>query len=283
MFSTASLVSLGVGGSGSGSSSSSVVGESTIFIKDSHSSFLFQPKSSSGANSGGGSWTEGSLWDICDSESDRECECVEWETEEDIFHSGDNDLWEGRIALESNDVERTAEKRMPSSATVSSPENPPHSSLLFRSMGVPRPAYLISGHEPRVPEGVVDERFGVDAFLDCFEVNEDTRGDCEANDMERESMGEEGGEGVDGGKSDVDGTGDEGAERQDKSKSKSVKTSKMEVSMELSIELSAGMRIVSSSSSSSFSGTVIATCCAAAMTFDTTSERVKLVKSVLRR
>jgi hypothetical protein len=46
-----------------------------------------------------------------------------------------------------------------------------------------------------------------------------------------EGWGEAGGDGVDGGNSDVEGTGEDGGDRQDKSKLKSVKTSKIEVSM----------------------------------------------------
>ena len=45
--------------------------------------------------------------------------------------------------------------------------------------------------------------------------------------MARESIGDEGGEGVAGGRLDVDGVGDEGGERQDRSRSKSVKPLKM--------------------------------------------------------
>ena len=68
-----------------------------------------------------------------------------------------------------------------------------------------------------------------------------------------EGWGEGGGEGVDGGgSSDVDGVGDEGGDRQDKSKSKSAKTAKMEVSIP---DPEALTRIVALSLSSSPKGT----------------------------
>ena len=139
------------------------------------------------------------------------------------------DIWlhcDGRTA-ESRDVERMAEKSIPSSAT-SSPEKPPHSSLRLRSMGVPRPAYLINGHEPRteVDDPVVAPRCGDDIFFfDFFWGKGDIRG---MNDVERERVGDDGGEGVSGGRTDVDGVGDEGGEeRQDRSRLKSLNPSKI--------------------------------------------------------
>lgn len=133
-------------------------------------------------------------------------------------------------------VDRTLEKRRPSSATPS-PENPPHSNRLFLSIGVPRPAYFINGQEPRTPAGTVAERFAEDNdFFDFFEDLFVGKGPWEVNEMERDRMGEGwregGGDGVgEGGSSDVDGVGDEGGDRQDKSKSKSAKTAKLEVSI----------------------------------------------------
>lgn len=164
------------------------------------------------------------------------------------------DIWlhcDGRTA-ESRDVERTAEKSIPSSAT-SSPENPPHSSLRLRSMGVPRPAYLINGHEPRIVDSdpVVAPRCGDDNFfLDFFWGKGDIRG---MNDVERESIGDDGGDGESGGKMDVDGVGDEGGERQDRSKLKSVNPSKIVPR----IAGSAEKRIVLSSLSSTSACTAI--------------------------
>lgn len=137
---------------------------------------------------------------------------------------------------ESIDVDRTLEKRRPSSATPS-PENPPHSNRLFLSIGVPRPAYFINGQEPRTPAGTVAERFAEDNdFFDFFEDLFVGKGPWEVNETERDRMGEGwregGGDGVgEGGSSDVDGVGDEGGDRQDKSKSKSAKTAKLEVSI----------------------------------------------------
>ena len=85
-----------------------------------------------------------------------------------LSHSGEFDLSDGRLA-ESIDVDRTPEKRWPSSATPS-PENPPHSSRLLLSIGVPRPAYFINGQEPRAPAGAVAERFAEDDdFFDFLE------------------------------------------------------------------------------------------------------------------
>ena len=165
------------------------------------------------------------------------------------------DMWlhcDGRTA-ESRDVERTVlEKSIPSSAT-SSPEKPPHSSLRLRSMGVPRPAYLINGHEPRtvVVDPVVAPSCGDDSFfLDFFWGKGDTRG---MNDAERESIGDDGGDGLSGGRMDVDGVGDEGAERQDKSKLKSLNPSKIVPR----IAGSAEKRIVLSSLSSTSAATTI--------------------------
>ena len=66
-------------------------------------------------------------------------------------------------------------------------------------MGVPRPAYLMSGHDPREPAGTVAESWGDDAFFDFLALNDDAAGvwEADAKDMERERMGEVGGgEGV---------------------------------------------------------------------------------------
>lgn len=63
------------------------------------------------------------------------------------FESEETDRWDGRNA-ESSDVERTVENKKPSSPTSSLP-TPPHSILLFLSMGVPRPTYFIRGQDPR--------------------------------------------------------------------------------------------------------------------------------------
>ena len=138
---------------------------------------------------------------------------------------------------ESIDVDRTLEKRTPSSATPSL-ENPPHSCRLLLSIGVPRPAYFINGQDPRAPARVVADRFAEDNdFFDFFGALFADKGpECEANEMERDRMGEGwgegGGDGVgEGGSSDVDGVGEEGGDRQDKSKSKSAKAAKMEVSI----------------------------------------------------
>ena len=209
----------------------------TVFIIESHSSDLSAPKPSMriGASSGGCSWAEPSPRDVLS-----ELAVREWEDEM-------ADIWlhcEGRIA-ESRDVERAVEKSIPSSAT-SSPEKPPHSSLRLRSMGVPRPAYLINGHEPRavVVDPVVAPRCGDDSFfLDFFWGKGDTR---DMNDVDRESIGDDGGDGVSGGRMDVDGVGDEGAERQERSRLKSPNPSKIVPR----IAGSAAKRIVLSSLSS---------------------------------
>ena len=190
----------------------------TVFIIESHSSNLSAPKPSIriGASSGGCSCAELSPRDMLS-----ELAVREWEDEM-------ADMWlhcDGRIA-ESRDVERTVEKSIPSSAT-SSPEKPPHSSLRLRSMGVPRPAYLINGHEPRivVADPVVAPSCGDDSFfLDFFWGKGDTRF---MKDVERESIGDDGGDGVSGGRMDVDGVGDEGGERQDRSRLKSPNPSKI--------------------------------------------------------
>lgn len=190
----------------------------TVFMIESHSSDLSAPKPSMaiGASSGGCSCGEPSPRDMLS-----ELAVREWEDEK-------ADIWlhcDGRIA-ESSDVERAAEKSIPSSAT-SSPEKPPHSSLRLRSIGVPRPAYLISGHEPRVvvADPVVAPRCGDDSFfLDFFWGKGDTR---DMNDVERERIGDDGGDGVSGGRMDVEEVGEEGAERQDRSRLKSPNPSKI--------------------------------------------------------
>ena len=190
----------------------------TVFMIESHSSVLSAPKPSIriGASSGGCSCGEPSPRDVLS-----ELAVREWEGEK-------ADIWlhcEGRIA-ESRDVERTVEKSIPSSAT-SSLEKPPHSSLRLRSIGVPRPAYLIKGHEPRVvvADPIVAPSCGDDSFfLDFFWGKGDTRG---KNDVERERIGDDGGDGVSGGRMDVEGVGDEGGERQDRSKLKSPNPSKI--------------------------------------------------------
>ena len=212
----------------------------TFFMIESHSSDLSAPKPSMriGASSGGCSCGASSPRDVLS-----ELAVQEWEDEK-------ADIWlhcDGRIA-ESRDVERTAEKSTPSSAT-SSPEKPPHSSLRLRSIGVPRPAYLISGHEPRivVPDPIVaPPRCGDDSFfLDFFWGKGDT---LVMNDVERERIGDDGGDGVSGGRTDVEGVGDEGGEeRQDRSRSKSPNPSKI---LPRSIAGSAEKRIVLSSFSS---------------------------------
>ena len=145
----------------------SVDDANTVFMIESHSSDLSAPKPSMriGASSGGFSCTDPSPRDALS-------ELVVWEYEDekaDIwFHSGEVERCDGRVA-ESRDVERTAEKSIPSSAT-SSAETPPHSSLRLRSMGVPRPAYLINGHEPRivVPVRVAPRCSDDTFFLDFF-------------------------------------------------------------------------------------------------------------------
>jgi hypothetical protein len=189
----------------------------TVFMIESHSSDLSAPKPSMriGASSGGCSCVESSPRDVLS-----ELALREWEDEmADIWLHSD-----GRTA-ESRDVERTVEKSIPSSAT-SSPEKPPHSSLRLRSIGVPRPAYLINGHEPRivVADPVVAPRCGDDNFFLDFFCKGDIR---DMNDVEWESVGDDGGDGVSGGKTDVDGVGDEGGERQDKSRLKSLNPSKI--------------------------------------------------------
>ena len=204
------------------------------------------------------------------------------EARREMDQSGDAERMEGRIA-ESSDVDRTAEKSTPSSDTTSSEENPPHSRRLLRSMGVPRPAYLMSGHEPREVffAGTVcecsccDEAF----FDDFFAWGADTGAAVwDMNEIERESLGERGGEGggdgVAGGNSEVDAIGEPGRDRQVKSRAKSVKTSNMEVS----ITVCEGSSTVSpctvlSSSSSSLSGTVAAFSCAATNALVKVSER----------
>jgi hypothetical protein len=208
----------------------------TVFMIESHSSDLSAPKPSMriGASSGGGSCAEPSPRVLS------ELAVREWE--DDMA-----DIWlhsDGRTA-ESRDVERTVENSIPSSAT-SSPEKPPHSSLRLRSMGVPRPAYLINGHEPRivVADPVVAARCGDDSFfLDFFWGIGDIR---DMNDVERVSFGDDGGDGVSGGRTDVDGVGDEGGERQDRSRLKSPNPSKIVPRMAGSAE----KRIVLSSLSS---------------------------------
>ena len=186
----------------------------TFFMIESHSSDLSAPKPSMriGASSGGCSWAELSPREVLSELAVRE----------------KADIWlhcDGRTA-ESKDVERAVEKSIPSSAT-SSPEKPPHSSLRLRSMGVPRPAYLISGHEPRIEvvDPVVAPRCGDDNFfLDFFWGKGDMR---DINDADRVSIGDDGGDGVSGGRLDVDGVGDEGGERQERSRLKSPNPSKM--------------------------------------------------------
>lgn len=76
-----------------------------------------------------------------------------------------------------------------------------------------------------------------------------------------------------GGISDVDGEGDPGRERQVRSRSKSVKTSNMEVSIVGGVSMVRAW-IVSSSLSSSLSGIVAASSCAATIAFVTVSERL---------
>jgi hypothetical protein len=205
------------------------------------------------------------------------------EARREVDQSGDAERIEGRIA-ESSDVDRTVEKSTPSSATTSSEENPPHSKRLLRSMGVPRPAYLMSGHDPRevfFPGTVCECSCCDDDFFDdFFMLGTDTGAAvCDMNEIERERMGDRGGEaggdGVAGGNSEVDAIGDPERDRQVKSRLKSVKTSNMEVST----SVCEGSSTVSpctvlSSSSSSLSGIVAAFSCAATNALVKVSERL---------
>ena len=110
------------------------------------------------------------------------------------------------LTWESSEADRGGEKRTPSSATSSSSVmRPPHSRLLLRSIGVPRPVYLSPGHDPRELLGgkVIDESWVEDSFFVVFFNGAIA---CWANDLVLDSVcctsggGEGGGEGVDGGR-----------------------------------------------------------------------------------
>ena len=164
--------------------------------------------------------------------------------------SGEGDSSEERTA-ESNDGDRTdVEKRRPSSAT-SSVEKPAHSSLRLGSIGVPLPVYLIKGQEPRVRAGAVDGFFPEGDFLTDLSMATDDAF-CDTNENERAKTGEDGGDGVVAGRSEVDGVGDVGGERHESSLN-SDRTSNIDVSTP-SLGTTGKPRIVSSSWSSSLSG-----------------------------
>lgn len=165
------------------------------------------------------------------------------------FHSGDTERCEreGRMA-ESSEVERTSENRTPSSPTSSAPPPAPlHSMRLFRSIGVPRPTYLTSGHDPRAAEVPAPGRCFLDAVVWVADVETDERGD---GDDGRESAW---------GSSEMEAGGDEGGERQERSSSKSSKPPNAGTS------ITSG-RPCTVTSSYSRRGTAVASTCAATMT-----------------
>lgn len=165
------------------------------------------------------------------------------------FHSGDRERCEreGRMA-ESSEVERTSENRTPSSPTSSAPPPAPlHSMRLFRSMGVPRPTYFTSGHEPRAVEVPAPGSCFLDAVVWEADVEIDERGD---GDDRRELAW---------GSSETEAGGDGGGERQERSSSKSSKPPNAGTSM-------TSGRPCTVTSSYSRRGTAVASTWAATMT-----------------
>lgn len=131
------------------------------------------------------------------------------------FQSGDIERWDVRNA-ESNDEERTVENSIPSSVT-SSPLWPPHSILLLRSMGVPRPTYLIKGQEPRtIDVAVTGDSFGDGSFCVVLLCGV---GECvdEENDTDFEERGDAGGECAEWEEDEIEAGGDGTGERHDRS------------------------------------------------------------------
>jgi hypothetical protein len=185
----------------------------TVCMKDDHSSESSEPRPSiliSGVDTTGSGAKERLLECLGGSVEERRPRDGEGRK----FQSGDIERREGCMA-ESREVERTAENRIPSSPTSSEPI-PPHSIRLFLSMGVPRPTYLTSGHDPRTVEPTARDglRLGGISWVGDADDPE--------NEMDREDGEVDRGE-VSWGNDEMEAGGEDGGERQDKSSSKSSK------------------------------------------------------------